>query len=117
MADSHQSNRHCPMFMLIQHNYLRFYRKPTSLSQVDMAALSNMPSRASVARCEKGIGKMAIELLLLYHILFGVPVETMFERQKHEVLSTIQERISERIAKLKFLKSQPKTDRRISYLE
>jgi hypothetical protein len=53
----------------------------------------------------------------VYHILFNVPIEIIFERQKEEVLSSLNEKLKRRIGQLQALKQRPKIARRLAYLE
>lgn len=102
--------------MNIQHNFLRVFRKRTQLTQLDVASVLKTSDYANVSRWENGIKKPAVEVLLSYHLLFGVPVEQLFERQKEEIRTAIVPRIHERVAYLKTLPDDLKTQSRINYL-
>lgn len=106
-----------PHFMLIQQNSMRMHRKRSGLLQSDIAVLSNVNGRKTVAKYEKGINKYPIEFLLIYQILFSVPIDSLFDRQKQQVLERLGGRLENRIGQLKALKPRPKTVRRLSYLE
>ncbi|MBS1683984.1 MAG: helix-turn-helix transcriptional regulator [Bacteroidetes bacterium] len=103
--------------MFIQHNFLRIIRKRTHLTQVDIASLLNISDFANVSRWEKGIKTPNVEILLGYHILFGISVESLFDRQKQELKQILIPRIRERIAYLHTIENgDPKVKGRIAYL-
>jgi transcriptional regulator with XRE-family HTH domain len=102
--------------MLIQHNFLRIVRKRTQLTQVDIASILKVSDFANVSRWEQGHKTPNVEMLLAYHLIFGVPIESLFERQKHELKEVIVPRIRERISYLKTLNADPKMDSRIRFL-
>jgi transcriptional regulator with XRE-family HTH domain len=102
--------------MLIQHNYMRTVRKRSLLTQTDIAFILKLSDYSNVSRWEAGLHKPSIEALLVYHLLFETPVESLFERQRTELVRTIIERIKERIDYLRSLESDPKIHSRITYL-
>ena len=103
--------------MLIQQNFLRLVRKRTQLTQVDIAAILRISDYANVSRWEQGQKTPNVEVLLVYHLLFNVPVESLFERQKEQLKPIILPRIRERISELRALPPDPKVEGRIRYLE
>lgn len=103
--------------MLIQHNFLRIVRKRTHLTQVDVASILKISDFANVSRWEQGQKTPNVEMLLGYHLLFGIPVESLFDRQKHEMKRLIIPRVRERIAYLRTVNDDPKVGGRIAYLE
>lgn len=102
--------------MNIKHNFLRIFRKRTQLTQLDIASVLKVSDYANVSRWENGVKKPNVEVLLSYHLLFGVPVEQLFDRQKEELRSAIIPRINDRIAYLRTLPEDYKTLSRINYL-
>ena len=106
-----------PTIMLIQHNFLRIVRKRTQLTQIDIASILKISDFANVSRWEHGHTKPNVEVLLVYHLLFATPIETLFERQKNELKPIIIPRIRERISHLKTLPSDLKVQSRINFLE
>lgn len=103
--------------MPIQHNYLRTYRKRAPLSLSDLAAVLGLAERSNIARWEGGTRTPAIETLLAFHLIYGVPVESFFRRQRDEMALTVKDAIASRIAELRAFPSVPKLARRIAYLE
>jgi transcriptional regulator with XRE-family HTH domain len=106
-----------PITMLIQHNFLRIVRKRTQLTQVDIASILKISDFANVSRWEHGHNKPNVEVLLVYHLLFATPIETLFDRQRNELQPIIIPRIRERISHLKSLASDLKVQSRIDFLE
>jgi transcriptional regulator with XRE-family HTH domain len=105
-----------PIAMLIQQNFLRIVRKRTQLTQVDIASILKISDFANVSRWEQGLKTPGVEILLAYHLLFDIPIESLFDRQKHDLKEAIVPRIQERVAYLKGLESDPKTRSRIDHL-
>jgi len=79
--------------MFIQHHYLRVYRKKSSLTQNDLAYILDLGDYATVSRWEHGQRQPNIETLLTYRLLFGLPIELLFERQKRELMDRIVSRV------------------------
>lgn len=102
--------------MHIQQNYLRLARKRTQLIQVDLASILHISDFANISRWEKGIKSPGVEILLAYHLLFDIPVESLFERQRSDLKKILLPRIREHIAYLKGLESDPKIQGRIDCL-
>jgi transcriptional regulator with XRE-family HTH domain len=103
--------------MFIQHNYLRIVRKRTHLIQGDIASILKISDPANVSRWEQGQKTPNVEVLLVYHLLFDTPIETLFDRQKHALKKIIIPRIKERIWYLKTLDTDAKIQSRIAHLE
>lgn len=105
-----------PNLMLIQHNLLRLVRKRSYLTQVDIASILSISDYANVSRWEAGLRLPNVEALLTYHLLFDVPIESLFERYKEELLPKLAGRISDRAEYLKGLPSDEKLEKRIAFL-
>jgi transcriptional regulator with XRE-family HTH domain len=105
-----------PIKMLIPHNFLRVVRKRTQLTQIDIASILRLPDIANVSRWEQGLKRPGVEVLLAYHLLFNVPIEALFERQKHELRQILIPRVHDRIAHLKTLGNDPKVTSRMAFL-
>ena len=58
-----------------------------------------------------------VEILLMYHLLFNIPIESLFERQKQELKETIGERIKHLIEHLKSGPPDSKVASRIAFIE
>jgi transcriptional regulator with XRE-family HTH domain len=102
--------------MFIQHNFLRIVRKRTQLTQIDIASILKISDFANVSRWEQGLKTPGVEILLAYHLLFDIPIESLFDRQKHELKKIIVPRLQERIGHLKTLEKDSKILARIDYL-
>lgn len=95
-------------------NYLRVYRKRSSLTQADIAFLMKLPDYSNISRYEKGQREPSVEFLLVYHILFNTSVESFFEPQSGMILTDLQRQIE---LLLNNLKSTNAADPRIKFLE
>lgn len=102
--------------MFIQQNFLRIVRKRTQLTQIDIASIMKISDSANVSRWEHGMKNPGVEILLTYHLLFDIPIESLFDRQKQEMKEIIIPRIEERVRHLKALEQDPKIQSRINYL-
>lgn|GEM_PF-799894 len=113
----HISNRLRPfLFMSNEHNYLRESRKRTDISQYDIGFLLNLPDYSNVCRWEQGQRKPTVDMILLYHLLFDVPVETLFEHQKDSMKEDLIVRLDLLIMELRQVKPTPKVNSRIAFL-
>lgn len=93
------------------------YRKRSRLTQSDVAFIMNLSDYSNLSRCEKGQRIPSIEMILVYHILFGAPLETLFEKQKLTLHTDILTRIKRLLEDLRPKDKVPKIAARISFLE
>jgi len=103
--------------MQIHHNYLRMCRKVSHLNQSDIAFIMRLPDSSSISRWEQGQTMPHIEVLMVYHLLFDIPIESLFERQKQSLSDRLTERIRLLLENLKVLEPSEKGSERISFLE
>lgn len=82
-------------------NYLKIYRKRSTLTQEDIAFLMRIPDYSNISRYEKGQRTPTMELLLVYHHLFETSIESFFEPESKIILAGLLERITELINELK----------------
>ena len=104
-------------FMEIHHTRLRMSRKQSQLNQADLAFLFGLSDYSNISRWEQGRRIPSIEVLLAYHLLFGIHIEELFERKMEEMAKMLIERIRLLLANLRLLKSSQKVTGRISFLE
>lgn len=102
--------------MTITHNYLRMYRKRSRLAQADIASILRLSDYSNISRWEKGQRKPSIELLILYNVLFDIPIEALFERQRDELRGAIGDRLRARVGELRLLKPTRRVESRIAFL-
>lgn len=102
--------------MFIKHNYLRWYRKRSHLTQEDLIFILEIKDKSLVSRWEQGERKPDIYTLLAYHLLFDIPIEVLFARQRHKLIKYIHERISLRIKFLKDNRPDGHALKRIEFL-
>lgn len=100
--------------MLIQHNYLSKFRKESKLLQLDLSLLM-LVDASYVSRWENGEKFPDLERLLVYNLLFNVPIEYLFERLKHELTGILCERIQLRLEELRN-ENDEDTGNRIEFL-
>lgn len=103
--------------MIIQHNFLRLHRKRSRLTQSDIAFILDLADYSNISRWEQGVHKPSIEVLLVYHLLFDIPIESLFERQRKEVAVKTQGKIQERISRLNDTPPDNKVKERIGFLQ
>lgn len=97
-------------------NYLREYRKRTALTQADIGFLLNQPDTVSICRYEHGERKPPMEMVLLYHLLFNVPVHSLFEIQKDNLNEDVIVRIGQLLEQLKQRSPSQRVNSRIAFL-
>lgn len=103
--------------MLIQHNYLRTYRKRAPLSVKDIMKIIGLERPSTVTRWENGSRVPGIQTLLMFHLLYGISIEDLFRRQVETLLPDMQERLLQRINELRSFPQSPKMVRRSAFLE
>ena len=100
------------------HNYfLRGYRKQTDITQSDIGFLMNLPDYSKISRWEKGETKPTVEILFVYHFIFDISMDTLFERQTTGLHGYLVNRIGLLLQKLKQLEPEEKVNSRITFLE
>jgi transcriptional regulator with XRE-family HTH domain len=101
-----------------KHNYfLRGFRKQTDITQSDIGFLMNLPDYSKVSRWEKGQTTPTIEILFVYHFLFDIPMDALFERQTTGLHDYLVNRIGLLIQELKQVKPDEKVNSRIAFLD
>ena len=102
--------------MVNDKNYLRAFRKRTAITQTDIGFLLNQPDTISICRYEQGERKPPMEMILLYHLLFDVPVHTLFEIQKDNLNEDVIMRLEQLINNLKLREPSQRVNSRIAFL-
>jgi transcriptional regulator with XRE-family HTH domain len=102
--------------MLIQQNNLRLYRKQSQLTQSDIAFLMDLSDYSNISHWELGYKKPNIDILIIYHLLFDIPIESLFDRQKQELSESISKRIEGLLGMLKSTPEDDKVTNRIAFL-
>ncbi len=103
--------------MKIHHTRLRMSRKQSSLNQADLAFILGLSDYSNISRWEQGHRLPSIEVLIAYHLLFGIAIEAFFEREKEAIAKVLAERIKLLLENLKLLKASQKVNGRIEFLE
>ena len=103
--------------MHIQHQHLRMYRKRSPLLQSDVAHVLGLQDYSIVSRWEQGERRPSIDMLLAYHLLFDMPVETLFGEQKGDFSEAVTGRIKTLLEELQASSSDRKAAKRILFLE
>ena len=97
-------------------NYLRTHRKTTYITQFDIASLMRLKDNSIVSRCEKGYRTPSLELILLYHLLFDIPVLTLFSNHLAVMTEQLTEEIPHLIARLEKENIGTHVEPRITFL-
>lgn len=95
-------------------NNLKFYRERGNMPLQDVATLLDIPS-SNLARYESGQRNPTPEVIILYHILFGVALNDLFLPLVKTVKHNLIHRSLGLIELLKVNQS-PKSSKRIAYL-
>lgn len=93
------------------------YRKQSNLTQTDIASVLGLPNNSRISRWEQGQRHPPLKVLIGYTLLFGVPIETLFQRQKEELLSAMKIRTSQHLKELQSTTQDNKTKRRVIFLQ
>jgi transcriptional regulator with XRE-family HTH domain len=85
--------------------------------QTDVAFVMQLSDYANVSRWERGERIPDIEKLLMYELLFNVPISELFDRQKSEVAQAMAKRIGSLLSELKTPYPTSIVADRIAYLD
>ena len=77
----------------------------------------DLPDYSNISRYEKGQRTPTIELLLIYHHLFDVPIESFFEQESEIIKLRLIQRIIQLVPELKKEQITLKSTLRIRFLE
>lgn len=91
--------------------YLCSFRKRSYLTQTDIAFLLGLPDRSIIAKWENGNHAPNLETIILYHLIFNIPHDTLF----HESKEFFADRMSERIKQLIDVLSKGPADKHLRY--
>lgn len=103
--------------MHITTNNLRLYRKRAHLIQEDVAFISSIADYATISRIENGQAKPNLEVAIVYHLLFEMPVDTFFEDITASVKVSIVDRLKLRLENLQQNHSGSNVMKRIDFLQ
>jgi len=98
-------------------NYLRTYRKRSSLSQDEVAYLLGCQSGTKVSRYERHTRKPNLETLFAYEMVFAAPARELFAGVYQKVEKKIQNRAHLLTRKLSRATPTPMATRKLQILE
>jgi transcriptional regulator with XRE-family HTH domain len=98
-------------------NHLRTYRKNTYITQNDIAALLELEDNSLISRCEQGVRSPSLEMVLLYHLVFDIPMLTLVANQISHVKEQLVIRLARLIDDLKLQEVTVNTEARIEFLK
>lgn len=97
-------------------NYLKIFRKKSKLTQDDVAYIFGI-QKVSISRYEKGKRLPSLPIILLYHLIFNVPLYSLFKRMYVDYQEKVLKRTRELIELLDEDTTSPRVQERISYLQ
>ena len=97
--------------------YLYSFRKRSYLTQTDIAFLLGLPDRSIVAKWEGGKHSPNLETIILYHLIFDIPHDTLFHESKENFAEKIIARIKELTEVLSNGPADKNLRQRIQYLD
>jgi transcriptional regulator with XRE-family HTH domain len=103
--------------MLIQQNQMRAHRKGSRLTQPDIAFIMGLSNHCIVSKWEKMGRRAGNGIILVYHLLFDIPVDEDLGQQVQELARMVAERAALRARELRALPPDPRVTYRISFLE
>jgi transcriptional regulator with XRE-family HTH domain len=92
-------------------------RKQSQLNQADLGFIFGLSDYSNISRWEQGHRLPNLEVLIGYHLLFGIAIESLFEREKQAIAKVLAERIRLLLENLKLLKASQKVKGRMDFLE
>lgn len=96
---------------------LRMYRERSQLKQSDVCFIMGVPVSVNVSQWEHGTRNPTLETILLYHVLFGVPIESLFAERITQIQIDVAERSKLLLVQLRSMPPTIKVQNRISFLE
>jgi transcriptional regulator with XRE-family HTH domain len=93
------------------------YRKQSKLTQSDISFIMDLSDVANISRWELGLRSPNVDMLIIYHLLFNIPVETLFARQKQELTEFTRKRIGQLLEALKLIPGDSKVASRVAFLD
>jgi transcriptional regulator with XRE-family HTH domain len=103
--------------MYTQHKKMRSYRKRSRLTQADIGFLLQLPESSSISRWELGQRQAPPDISLAYHLLFEMPIDSLFEQNAGSVSDVLKGRIKLLIEQLEQQETSQKVRGRIAFLE
>ncbi|MDB5227438.1 MAG: family transcriptional regulator [Bacteroidota bacterium] len=103
-------------FMIPTTLNLRSFRKQTCLTQKDIADLLGTKDVSQYSRHETSNMHPQLEICLLYHLLFNVPIDSFLPAQKEEMRKRLIRRIPNIIDEYRYQLPLPDTEAKISFL-
>ncbi len=98
-------------------NFLRAYRKKTHITQFDIAFLLELDNNSRLSRYESGERTPGLDVMLAYHLLFDVPVTTLFAYHRNTMRKRLLSVIPQLIEMLKAQESTANVASRMVELE
>lgn len=98
-------------------HYLRKYRKDSIFNQKDISELLGTQDIIQVSQNETSSIHSQIELMLLYHILYKVPLDNFFPEQKQALIKRLRIRIPNIIDEWKCIPVNEIVISKIEYLQ
>ncbi|UPT68013.1 MAG: hypothetical protein M0D57_04955 [Sphingobacteriales bacterium JAD_PAG50586_3] len=95
----------------------RALRLQTPVSQTDLTFLLEKDNSSGLSSVERGNVTPTLRIVLLYHLVFDMPLETLVQGYKEHMRIFLQDRLTTRIEQLKSAPQTPKRSLRLAYLE
>ena len=99
------------------HLTLMISRKRSRLTQKDISYFLNLKDPSSISRFEAGERSVPLEVILLYHILFSVPIQPHIETQLKQIKDTLRYGIPTLLDEISQSEPSTRNQRRIQHLE
>ena len=110
------TNNQAPFLMKNTINYLRTHRKNTHITQYDIAALLRVQDNSIISRCEKGTRSPSLEMILVYYLLFDIPILALFSNHVEVIKEQLLVEIPKLIRVIEDEGLTPKAQARIRFL-
>jgi len=98
-------------------NSLRTYRKRSELTIEDVAQLMGIKESSTLSRCERNRRNPCYKVVFVYHLLFDVPIEKIFDDEVKIIFNELIKNIDPLIEELKKQGETKRNNERIAFLK
>jgi len=103
--------------MFWNNNLFKTIRKKSPLLISDLRVLLGQKCWSGLSRVEAGKQKPTLEIVILYHIIFDAPLESLLEQDIYQLKKVLVARAQEQVDALRSQPSDVEIFDRITYLE
>lgn len=95
---------------------MRSERKVSHLTQQDLSLLFDVKDNTKFSRVESGLQKIDTETMLIYHLLFDIPIFHFFKDEREKIRNQFRKKAPQLLHLLDQLEPSPRIERRQNHL-